>query len=325
MKSASLRRYLDLLMLLQGPNRYSARELADKLKISQRTVYRYIRLLRETHIPIEIDDERGGYHIPPGYFLPPVHLTFAEALGMLALADNGRSPLRGLPLWTHLTSGINKLATALPRGLKQEVFDSLDVLRTRLAPTCRGDDLAAEHFEELADACRHRRICKLRYQSLYEQKTIVETVHPMQLQFVTRAWYLAAWVPKHNDFRTFKLLRIKGLDVLGKSFPPRDPAALEEHFGGAWSMIPEGRMYDVVIRFAPKVATNVAEVRWHASQKTKFLPDGSLEFRVKVNGINEIYWWILGYGDQAEVISPAPLRRRLATTARDMAKLYAKK
>ena len=167
-------------------------------------------------------------------------------------------------------------------------------------------------------------MCKLHYNSLYEGKAIRETVHPLQLQFVTRAWYLAAWVPKHKDIRTFKLLRIKRLDVRETTFRPRDPVELDEHFGGAWNMIPEGRFYDVVIRFAPKVATNVAEVHWHSSQKTEFLPDGSLEFRARVNGINEIHWWVLGYGDQAEVISPAPLRRKLAQTAKAMAKRYAK-
>ena len=57
----------------------------------------------------------------------------------------------------------------------------------------------------------------------------------------------------------------------------------------------------------------MAEVQWHRTQRTAFLPDGSLEFRVTGSGLHEISWWILGYGDQAEV-TPAqePLRNVIA-------------
>lgn len=74
-------------------------------------------------------------------------------------------------------------------------------------------------------------------------------------------------------------------------------------------MIPErGKDQKVKARFAPLVAHNVAEVTWHKTQKTRFLPDGSLQFEVRVSGFREISWWLLGYGDQVEVISPKALR-----------------
>ena len=68
----------------------------------------------------------------------------------------------------------------------------------------------------------------------------------------------------------------------------------------------------VRIRFEPGVAGNVAEVHWHKTQRVKFNRDGSLDFRARVSGIDEIAWWILGYGDQAEVLAPPELRERIA-------------
>ncbi len=76
------------------------------------------------------------------------------------------------------------------------------------------------------------------------------------------------------------------------------------------------------MRFAPLVAQNVSEVKWHKTQQTRFLPDGSLEFQAQVSGLTEIAWWILGYGDQAEVLRPAKLRRIVAQRAKNMAAIY---
>ena len=89
-------------------------------------------------------------------------------------------------------------------------------------------------------------------------------------------------------------------------------------------MIPQpGPDARVSVRFSPLVAQNVSEVTWHKTQRVKFREDGSLEYSVQVSGLNEIAWWILGYGDQAEVLQPAKLRRLVAQRARNMCAMYA--
>ena len=88
-------------------------------------------------------------------------------------------------------------------------------------------------------------------------------------------------------------------------------------------MIPEkGRDSDVVVRFGKLVAQNVAEVNWHKTQRLAWRDDGTLDFHVTVSGLNEISWWILGYGDQAEAIEPPELRRLVAERAKRMAAMY---
>jgi proteasome accessory factor B len=78
----------------------------------------------------------------------------------------------------------------------------------------------------------------------------------------------------------------------------------------------------VHLHFAPKVAGNVAEVLWHRSQRIEHRPDGSIDFHARVDGIGEISWWILGYGDQVEVLDPPELRTRIAETVSRMAAIY---
>jgi proteasome accessory factor B len=96
---------------------------------------------------------------------------------------------------------------------------------------------------------------------------------------------------------------------------------LYDYLGRAWSMIPEGRVYDIKLRFLPKVANNVAEVQWHSTQKVTHNEDGSAAVEFCVDGLGEITWWILGYGDQVQVLAPKTLRNKVVEVAKNMVKL----
>ena len=122
----------------------------------------------------------------------------------------------------------------------------------------------------------------------------------------------------HKEIRTFKLARFKAVAVLDKCFIPDKNFEPHQHFGDAWSMIPEGKVYNIKVHFTAKMTKNVSEVHWHKSQKIEFQEDGSLIMTFKVDGINEISWWILGYGDQVKVISPAKLRKKIVKSAENM-------
>ncbi len=127
----------------------------------------------------------------------------------------------------------------------------------------------------------------------------------------------------HNEVRTFNLMRIESLTVLKKRFSIPSTFDLDERIGNAWALIPgTGPDEHVVVKFGSLVAHNVAQVKWHKSQRTHFHADGSLTFRATVSGLEEIGWWILRYGDQAEVKSPLKLRRNIARRVRNMAVAY---
>ena len=99
--------------------------------------------------------------------------------------------------------------------------------------------------------------------------------------------------------------------------------SLTDYLGRAWSMIPEGRLYNVKLRFLPKVAENVTEVQWHKTQKVTRNNDGSATVEFRVDGLGEISWWTLGYGDQVQVLAPDALRKRILETSENMVKLNA--
>ena len=320
MNVSKVHRLLRLITLLQTRRSYSAADLARELEVSKRTVYRDLNMLELAHIPYYFDPDTGGYRIRGYFFLPPINLTLTEALSMLAMTGRIEGA-KNIPLLGHGARAAVKLEGALPHSIRDYVGSVLDKMRVSLGPLADHEGLDGM-FDTLGRAIVDRRVCTLSYHSLHERKTIRLTIKPLKLLFMSRAWYLIAYSQMHKENRTFKLSRIAEITVTSRVFTkPRD-VDLDSYFGNAWSMIPEGREYRVHLRFAPKVAKNVSEVRWHKTQETELGSDGWLDYRVTVDGLGEITWWILGYGDQVEVMAPAALRKAVVTVAKSVLAKY---
>jgi proteasome accessory factor B len=163
----------------------------------------------------------------------------------------------------------------------------------------------------------------MNYASLTEWQTITTTLRPYQLLFSGRSWYAIGRSSLHREIRTFNLARIEAIRNLNTRYSiPRD-FQLEKFLGNAWHLVPDdGPDHHVVVRFQPLVARNVSEVIWHKTQKLHWRDDETLDFHAQVSGLQEIAWWILGYGDQAEVIRPLKLRKLLASRVANMQRMY---
>ncbi len=317
-----------MITILQGSKRYTAGELARELEVSRRTVFRDLNMLEMAHVPYYFDSDGEGYRISQHFFLPPVNLTLPEALAVLMLAvlmlaGRLRSSQK-LPLLEHAARAAVKLESVLPEAIRSHVGRVIDHVQLSLGAVSRHEGLDGT-FHDLAGAIVAHNVCRMVYISFDERKQIVTDINPLRLAFLGRAWYLIAHSARHGEVRTFKLARIRKLTVTGRTFRLPPGVRQGECFGDAWSMIPEGRTYDVQIHFDPKVAGNVAEVRWHRTQKVQWNDDGSMEFRARVDGIGEIAWWVLGYGEHAEVIAPQALRHRIRQAAGEMSRRYAER
>lgn len=310
-------RLLRLVTLLQSGRPYSAAELAEELQVSRRTVFRDLNALELAHIPYYYDPESGGYRISKHFFLPPVNLTLPEAMAVLTLAERAGSNA-GVPLLAPAAQAAAKIQSALPQSLQDHVGGMVRGLGVQLGPMA-AHDRAEPLFDRLADAIHRRRVCQARYQSFLEGQSLRLVLHPLRLLFLHRAWYLLAWTPTEKQVRTYKLVRFEDLDITDRTFPARD---VPDPFGQAWAMIPEGKIHHVHLHFEPKVAGNVAEVQWHATQRVAHNDDGSIEFHADVDGLGEITWWVLGYGDQVTVRQPSALAERILAVARNILDRY---
>lgn len=313
MSVSRIYRLLRLITMLQSGRTHTAGELAGELEVSKRTIFRDLNMLELAHIPYYHDPDSGGYRISQHFFLPPINLTITEALAMLMLTSRLRGARR-LPLLSQAARAAMKLESALPPSIRQHVGSVIDRVSVSLGALAGHKGMDAM-FDRLTSAIIGRNICRVVYISFYERRQIVTFIHPLRLMFLGRAWYVLAYSARHRQVRTFKLGRIRKLAVTARAFGWPKDVDLEKHFGSAWSMIPEGKLYDVHLRFGPKVSGNVAEVQWHPSQRVQWNDDGSVDYYVRVDGLGELSWWVLGYGDQVEVMEPPQLRDRVARTA----------
>jgi len=321
MKDKRITRLVKLLQMLQVGRGQNAAGLAEACGVGRRTMFRDLEALRAAGVPLEFDVQAQRYSIPRGYFGPPTDMTVDEALAIWALANSvGNRPQ--LPLYEAAHTALAKLERSLPPPVRHK-FRKI-ARSIRLLPQKVGS-LAVKStiYQSLVEAIEKRRSVEMEYASLTEWERITTKLRPYQLMFCQHSWYVIGRSSLHREIRNFNLARIESLKLSNERFSVPKSFDMEQRLGNAWNMIPEpGRDSHVVIKFGSLVARNVAEVNWHKTQRTRLLPDGSLVYQATVSGLNEIAWWILGYGDQAEVLRPAKLRRLIAQRVRNMAAMY---
>ncbi len=319
MRSGRVSRVVQILTTLQSGQRYSVSDLAKLFGTSRRTVFRDLKELQAIGVPYHYNAKSGGYTIDPEFFLPPIDLNLQEALSLLLLVHKAGYQIQ-LPFKNSALLAALKIENNLPAKIRQYCNTALQNISTR--PSAQAPAKALDKtFAQLQKAITKKQIASIRYHSLFEGGLIDVQLCPYHLMYNRRAWYVLGLSDLHRSIRTFKLSRIRELAVTDRHFVRDEKFDLYDYLGRAWSMIREGRIYNIKLRFLPKVATNVAEVQWHSTQKTTYNSDASVTMEFRVDGLGEISWWVLGYGDQVQVLAPKALRDRLIETARNMINL----
>ena len=227
-----------------------------------------------------------------------------------------------LPFYEAAASAALKLESSLPGRVRDRLRDATGAVHINLQPGSRLDG-KLPLYQQLLGSIAARRSVRIDYDSLSDRAVIHLKLSPYRLLFSRHTWYVIGRSSLHREVRTFNVGRIRSLEPLDEQFHLPRAFSIERYLGNAWHLIPEaGPDQDVVVRFAPLVARNVAEVIWHKTQRVVRRDDGSLDFHVRVAGLNEISWWILGYGDQAEVLKPPRLRQLIAERAGRLVEIY---
>jgi predicted DNA-binding transcriptional regulator YafY len=214
-------RLLKLLSLLQLHRDWSGADLADRLGVSARTIRRDMEKLRDLGYPVHASTGiTGGYRLGAGAALPPLLLDDEEAV---AVAVGLRTAAGGAVAGIEETSvrALTKLEQVLPSRLRHRVnaLQSYTVPVPGVGPTVDADVLTAT-----AGACRDHE--RLRFDYLDHAGTpSLRTVEPHRLVIRGRRWYLVAWDNDRDDWRTYRVDRIRPRTPTGPRFTPREPPA----------------------------------------------------------------------------------------------------
>jgi predicted DNA-binding transcriptional regulator YafY len=210
-------RLLALLSLLQVRREWTGQELADRLEVGPRTIRRDVEKLRSLGYPVEAaPGVAGGYRLGAGGELPPLLLDDSEAV---AVAVGLRTAAAGSIAGIEETSvrALAKLEQVLPSRLRRRVSALSDATSTF---ETEGPRIDADLLANLAAACRDGNRLEFSYVAKDDRATQRDT-EPCAVVHSGYRWYLVAFDLDREDWRTFRLDRIRGRLRLGERRPRR--------------------------------------------------------------------------------------------------------
>ena len=214
-------RLFEIVLLLSRGRVVTARDLGERLEVSERTVYRDIQDLCATGVPIE--GEAGvGYRLRRGYHVPPMMFSEEELQALLFGADVAKT--WGDPELASAADRIlAKVDAVLPERLRHRLDDSRLVV-----PSHRYPDSVGETLGVVRRAINDRRRIFLDYNTA-EGENSERIIWPLVLLYWGRTWTLGAWCELRGAFRTFRLDRINEYRVLTSPFPDEEGRRLNDY------------------------------------------------------------------------------------------------
>jgi len=307
----------ELALFQANPRGLTSAQIGQKVEVSQRQAQRDIAAL-ESELKVPFVKQGTRWTLIEGYFLPPVNFTIPEAMAMVVGARlMWRYADRANPF---AQVAYEKLAAVLPGPMKESVMEVADGMGDK-----PDDGVWTKVFAALTTAWAERRKVRIRY-TKEDGKTFERVVWPLFIEPTPAAHscYLIAHDEKRREQRVYRMERISGVVVLEERFDPPLGSSLRKMLGHAWGIWTSDHPVEIVLRFTSRVAPRVIATTWHESQDARELADGGVELRLLIAEPTEIRPWILGWGQECEVIAPASLRESILAELQEAVAAYGK-
>jgi len=214
-------RLFEIIQLLRRRKLARAQDLAEKLEVSERTIYRDIRDLMASGVPIE--GEAGvGYVLRGGYDLPPIMFDEQEIEALVLgvrMVESWADP----ELAEAAGNIIAKVEAVIPERLRRHMEET-----ALLAPANHRMEPIAFNPGILRAAVRARRTVHFCYRD-GEDRQSERSVRPLALAFYGPVWLMVSWCELRQDFRSFRLDRIAELSVLEETFHPEPGKTIQDY------------------------------------------------------------------------------------------------
>ncbi|MBB5785383.1 helix-turn-helix transcriptional regulator [Nonomuraea jabiensis] len=318
-------RLVSILLLLQTRGRMTAQDLAERLEVSVRTIYRDVDSLHAAGIPLYGDaGPKGGYQLLDGYRTRLTGLTADEAESLFLAGLPG--PAAELGLGAVVTAAQLKLMAALPVELR----DRAGRIQERFhldAPTWYRDQEPVTYLPAVADAVWNERRIQVRYRRWKAPQEVERRLDPYGLVVKAGRWYLVARADE--DVRTYRVSQILDLHPLPEGFTRPDGFDLAAYWQGYLAEF-EARLRrgEAVLRLSPRGVERLPDLMTPgvvaAARQSAQPPDeeGWTRVTVPIESIEHALAEFLRLGTDVEVLAPAELRDRMAATAAELAARY---
>ena len=297
-------RLIQIVFLLLRHENITAKQLAEELCVSTRTIYRDINILSIAGIPITSQKGYGGglsllqgFSLDKSYFTQEEQKNIIQALQILKSSN-----------YPNADKSLNKIAGLFSHSLQSEWLE-IDF------SYWGSPEKERNNITVLERAIINKYVITFTY--FNAELTITnQIVEPLKLVFKSHAWYLVAYSKRKNDIRTFKMSRIRELQITDQLFErelPKDfsitPAYKEEYNTPVF-----------VLHFSEKIAYKVYDE--FQEKYIKKLDDGTLEVTFRYQLSDWTFLYLLSFGEYVEIIEPIEARNILKEKAKRISAMY---
>lgn len=303
-----------ILIQLQSKRVVKAADIAERFAISLRTVYRDVKTLEEAGVPI-IGEAGIGYSIMDGYRLPPVMFTREEATAFLT-AEKFIEKLTDMQTVAHHQSAMYKVRAVL-RSADKNVLEDIDehiaVLKSRGK---RHIDMDRNALQPILNGIINKNVLIINYFAHHNQQDTTRNVEPVGIFFLDGYWHLIAYCQLRNDYRDFRVDRIKKLHISDEHFDQQHPT-LKEYLS---QVAAEQKLHTVIMNVDKQMVMHLNEQKYYNGFISEETMDDSVEMTFLTHSIEGFARWYLMFGDQARIISPPYLKERIREILDEMVK-----
>ncbi len=308
-------RLLFILNLLRSRRNLNASLIAEECGVAERTIYRDIIALSEANIPIYYDH---GYKYASDNFLPPLNFSIEEYLTLSAALES--SPLSETGVSKGVLKGVKtKIEAALSQDVRKGKLGKNISTKISIKDTSKSDS-KEKFYPLIEDAVKRNIVLRLEYDSI-ESGVSIRLVEPYFMIFIERAFYFVAYCRKRKGLRTFRLDRIKGIELTEEAFVPRENIDPAGYFKDSWGVF-GGDPEEIEVIFTGKAARVVKTARHHNNEKIEKLGKDKVRYTIRVSGVDEIMRWIIGFGGEAKVVQPTSLVTKIKHHAEEILEQY---
>lgn len=307
-----LDRLVSILVVLLRKERVQAKELAELFEVSVRTILRDVEAINLAGIPIvTYQGANGGIGIAEGYRLDKSVLSGDDMAAIITMLKGVSGSIPDSKYQILL----EKLKNTMPSSQLEAVNSKVNQLVIDLSPW-GGHGSAKAFMTEIKKAIENRKEIEIDYVDSSGNRTS-RRVEPYSLVLKGQKWYLYAWCHSRQDFRFFKLSRIKELRCTDIGFKPRE-MSLEQHpWDEEWKRA--DKTVSLQLIFEKEMESIVAEWFGESIEKQE---DGRIMVFASLPENNWLYGFILSFGMGVEVISPPHIRKVLAEISKGLYEKY---
>jgi len=296
-------RIIAILIQLQSKKIVKAQELADRFDCSLRTIYRDIRTLEASGVPIY--SEAGvGYALMEGYRLPPVMFTREEVSSFIA-AEKLMQKFTDPSLGNHYASAMFKLKSVL-RSNDKDWFSNIEsrVLMQTAEPMF--SDSSPNTLAVLFESIAEKKQVLLTYKTLEAEEASNRNIEPVGVFHDNNNWYFLGYCHLRKDYRQFRTDRIQGIQKTDHDFTIEHDSL--ETYLTKNETIPTTKVRILVDK---KIACYLRyEQKYHGYVSEKEV-DGQIEMTFMCRDIESGFpRWFLMFGDYATILEPERLKVR---------------